>query len=100
MIIATFPNNEIARKIAKPLVEQRFAACTQLLPIESIYHWNGEICEDGEIMLFIKSKTDLFAEISATIKMHHPYEVPEIIQIPISAELPDYLQWISDSTKK
>jgi len=99
MIIATFPNNEIARKIAKLLVEQQLAACAQLLPIESIYRWNGEIFEEGEVMLFIKSKTDLFAEISAEIKTYHPYEVPEIIQIPISAGLPDYLRWINDCTK-
>jgi periplasmic divalent cation tolerance protein len=99
MIIATFPNKEIARKIAKLLVEQRLVACAQLLPIESIYRWNGEICEEGEVMLFIKSKTDLFAEITVAIKTHHPYEVPEIIQIPISAGLPDYLRWINDCTK-
>ena len=100
MIIATFPDKELAKKTAKILVEQHLAACVQLLPIESIYRWKGDICDEYEIMLLIKSKTAMFGEIATTIKAHHPYEVPEIIQIPISAGLPEYLQWIDDCTSE
>jgi len=96
MVIATFPDKAIAKKIAKSLVEQRLAACAQLLPIESIYRWKDEICDEAEIMLFIKSKTEMFTKIASAIQAQHPYEVPEIIQIPISEGLPKYLRWIGD----
>jgi len=80
------------------LIKQRLVACVQMLPIDSVYLWKGEICEDGEVMLFIKSKTELFSEISAAIQENHPYEVPEIVQIPITDGLPEYLQWIGECT--
>jgi periplasmic divalent cation tolerance protein len=98
IIIATFPDKESAKLIAKLLVEKRLVACTQLFPIESIYSWKDEIFDEAEIMLFIKSKTVLFNEITAMIKENHTYEVPEIIQIPITDGLPDYLKWIEDCT--
>ena len=100
IIIATFPNKDSAKKIARLLVEQRLAACVQLLPIESIYLWKDEICDENEIMLLIKSKTILFEKIVSEIKTHHSYELPEIIQLPITAGLPEYLQWIDDSTNE
>jgi len=100
IIIATFPNKDSAKKIARLLVEQRLAACAQLFPIESIYRWKDEICDEDEIMLFIKSKTILFEKIVSEIKTHHSYEVPEIIQLPITAGLPEYLQWIDDCTNE
>jgi periplasmic divalent cation tolerance protein len=100
MIIATFPDKGIAKKTAKLLVEKRLAACVQLFPIESIYRWKDEICDENEIMLFIKSRTDMFAKITSAIKANHLYEVPEIIQVPISAGLPEYLQWIGDCTNE
>jgi len=97
IIITTTPNKELAKKIAKMLVEKRLAACGQMFPIESIYHWQGKINEDNEIMLFIKSKTELLDKIKALIIENHTYEVPEIIQIPITDGLPDYLKWIDES---
>ena len=93
-IMATFPDNESAKKIAKLLVERRLAACVQMFPINSVYLWKGEVCDENEIMLFIKSRTALFEQISAAIKENHSYEVPEIIQLPITDGLPDYLNWI------
>jgi periplasmic divalent cation tolerance protein len=98
VIISTFPDKESAKKAAKLLVEQRLAACVQMFPIESVYLWKGEICEDGEIMLFIKSRTEMFAQIAAAIKANHSYDVPEIIQIPIADGLPEYLNWIGECT--
>jgi periplasmic divalent cation tolerance protein len=96
IIITTTPNKELAKKIAKLLVERHLAACVQMLPIESIYQWQGKICEENEIMLIIKSKNGLFEEIKTAIKENHTYEVPEIIQTPITDGLPDYLKWIDD----
>jgi len=96
IIISTFSDKESAKITAKMLVEQRLAACVQLFPIESIYLWKDKITEDDEIVLLIKSKTELFEEIATFIKKSHSYEVPEIIQIPITDGLPQYLNWIDD----
>ena len=98
LIITTFADKDTAKKTAKFLVEQNLAACVQMFPIESIYLWKGEICDENEIVLFIKSRTALFAKISAAIREKHPYEVPEIIQIPIIGGLPEYLNWVDDCT--
>ncbi|MCL2602129.1 MAG: divalent-cation tolerance protein CutA [Treponema sp.] len=98
LVIATAGDKAVARKIAGLLVERKLAACVQMFPIESIYSWQGEICEEGETMLCIKSRTALFGEIKAAIRENHPYEVPEIIQVPITDGLPEYLQWIADCT--
>ena len=96
IVIATFADKELAKTAAKMLVEKRLAACVQILPIESIYMWKDEVCDDNEIMLFIKSRADMFEKIKVAIKEIHPYEVPEIIMIPIVDGLGEYLKWIDD----
>ncbi|MCL2412600.1 MAG: divalent-cation tolerance protein CutA [Bacteroidales bacterium] len=98
VITTTCPNQEMARQIAKILVESGLAACVQMSPIESVYTWQGKICEENEIVLHIKSKTKLFDKIATTIKEIHTYDVPEIIQTPITGGLSDYLNWIDNST--
>ena len=98
LIISTCADKETAKAIAKVLVETRLAACVQMFPIESVYLWRDKICDEGEIMLFIKSKAGLFDKISAAIKENLPYEVPEIILVPIEGGLPEYLNWIDDCT--
>jgi periplasmic divalent cation tolerance protein len=98
IITATFPDKDSAKATAKLLVEKRLAACIQLLPIESVYSWQGEICDECEVMLFIKSRTELFGEIKNLIQANHTYEVPEIVQIPIIDGLPEYLRWIDNCT--
>jgi len=100
IIVSTFPNKELTKKTAKILVERQLAACVQSFPIESVYLWNDEVHDENEIMLFIKSRTELFEEITTAIKELHPYEVPEIIRIPVSGGLQEYLAWISGCTRK
>jgi periplasmic divalent cation tolerance protein len=97
VIVTTCANRESAKAVATALLEKRLAACVQMFPIESMYVWKGETCNDSEIALLIKSHTALFNDITAAIKGIHTYEVPEIIQIPITNGLPDYLKWIDDS---
>lgn len=99
IITTTFPDKESAKNAARLLVEKRLAACVQLFPIESVYLWKGEICEDSEVMLFIKSRTALFDKIVAVIKKNHSYEVPEIVRIPITDGLPEYMKWIGECTE-
>lgn len=96
MIISTYADKDLAKEIAKLLVEQRLAACMQMFPINSVYLWKDEICDENEIMILIKSRTDYFDKVAAAIRQHHPHEVPEIVQIPITSGLPDYLNWIGD----
>jgi len=100
MIITTTASKESAKEIARLLVERKLAACGQIFPIESIYFWQGKVCEENETMLLIKSRTALFEEIKTAIKENHSYEVPEIIQIPITNGLPGYLKWIGDCTHR
>ena len=97
--IATCPDKDTAKSIAKLLIDSRLAACVQMFPIESMYIWQDKACDESEIMLLIKSKTELFGKISALIKTNHAYEVPEIIQVPITVGLPEYLNWIDGWVK-
>ena len=94
MTITTCSDKETAKRLAGMLLEAGLAACVQMFPVESMYVWQGSICNDGETALFIKSKTRLFDKLTAAIKENHAYEVPEIIQVPITDGLPEYLKWI------
>jgi len=100
LIITTTANKESAKEIARLLVEKKLIACGQIFPIESIYFWQGKVCEENETMLLIKSRTALFDRIKAVIKENHSYEVPEIVQIPITDGLPEYIKWIDDCTNR
>ena len=96
IIITTCPEKDSAKSIAKLLINNRLAACVQMFPIESMYIWQDRVFDENEIMLFIKTKKVLLDKISALIKKHHTYDVPEIIQIPITGGLPQYMRWIED----
>jgi len=96
MVISTCESKETAQAIARALIESKLAACVQMLPVESMYTWQGKVCEGSETALFIKTKTALFDKAAAAIREIHPYEVPEIIQIPLTDGLPAYLKWIDD----
>jgi len=96
MVITTCGDKESAKKLADVLVAARLAACAQLFPIESIYVWNGEVCNENETMLLIKTKSALFDKLVAVIRENHTYEVPEIVKLPITGGLAEYLRWIDE----
>ena len=101
VILCTVPSKEDGIKIARRLVEEELAACVNITgKILSVYKWKGEICNDEECLLFIKSNKKLFNKISREIVSLHPYEVPEVISLPITDGLEQYLNWIGDNTKK
>lgn len=83
-----------ADSLAKILLEAKLAACVQIVPISSLYEWEGSIRQDDEHLLLIKTKTARFAEIETLIRNHHSYELPEIIRIPIEGGSEQYLEWI------
>jgi len=96
MAVTTCPNEDTAKKIANLLLEKKLAACVQLFPINSFYSWKGEICNDNEITLFIKCNQSFYAAIEETITANHPYEVPEIIMLPVINGFAKYLGWIDE----
>jgi len=98
IILITSNSQEEAEKIARGLVKEKLAACVQISPpIQSIYHWKDEICEDREIRLVIKTKTVLFPRIEKYVKENHSYEVPQIISVPVESGSADYLSWLEKS---
>lgn len=99
MVLTTTDNKSEAEKIAKALLESQKAACVQIMPIDSIYRWEGEIKQDAEYLLFIKTVDKHFEAVQKHILALHSYEVPEVIQIPIEQGSPDYLKWLEESTK-
>lgn len=98
VVLVSAPSKEVAIAIATLLVNAKLAACVSLSPICSIYTWQGEVHTDDEWQLVIKTKLDQFEAIAAKVRENHPYEVPEIIALPIVAGSSPYLSWIADST--
>jgi len=100
VILVTAATRDESRKIARHLVEAQLAACVNILPpIDSVYRWQGQIAEEGECLLIIKSARPLFAEIETEILRLHSYQTPEIICLPIIDGSRNYLRWISESVR-
>lgn len=98
IIYCTCPDNEVAKQISKALVLDKLAACVNILPnITSIYTWQGELQEDQEQLLLIKSRSDKFEALRQVIIKLHPYELPEIIAVSIDNAVPNYLNWINET---
>lgn len=96
LVITNLPDRDSARRIADMLVRERLAACVNMLsPCISTYRWRDGIETAEEIPLLIKTLASRYGKVEAHIREHHPYELPEIIAVPISAGLPDYLAWIA-----
>ena len=99
-IITTTDSRELAMQIAENLVGKKLAACAQISgPITSIYQWKGKIENEEEWYCVIKTRKNLYPEVEESIKAQHPYEVPEIIALPIEEGNPDYLDWITEVVK-
>ena len=96
VVLCTFPDLEQARQIGAALVERQVAACVNLLPgVESIYRWEGKVERAGEVLALIK--TTRYPDLEAAIRELHPYEVPEILALPVAAGSEGYLKWLADS---
>jgi len=98
-VITTISSKSGAEKIAKSLIYKRLAACVQIIgPIKSAYRWKGKIENAKEWGCLIKTRKTLYKKVETAIRKNHPYEVPEIIAIPIIKGSKDYLKWLSDET--
>jgi len=98
VVLVTAPSESAGRDIADVLLGMRLCACVSILPsVTSLYVWKGEVCQDEEVLLLIKTSATRFDELAATVRQNHPYDVPEIIATPIVEGSSDYLTWIDDS---
>ena len=98
LVLTTFPDGVQAREIAGRLVDERLAACVSLLPaVESHYDWDGERQRATEVPAMIKTTEEAYPLLEARLGELHPYEVPEIIALPVASGLPAYLDWVGQS---
>ena len=93
-VMISAPNAEEAATIARALVEGRLAACVQIMPIRSIYVWQGEVCDDQEQLLLAKTRAGALDDLERTVAELHSYEVPEITVVPLVSGAAAYLRWI------
>jgi len=100
-VTTTTDKKEDAGRISKAIVENRLAACVQVSgPITSTYWWNGNMEETEEWLLTMKTRKDLYPKLEQAIKNFHPYEVPEIVAVPIGAGSKEYFDWLVKETEK
>jgi periplasmic divalent cation tolerance protein len=99
VIYSTVPPAQSAM-LAKGLLEKNLVACVNIMPVRSLYWWKGESCDDKEHLLIIKTRRELADTVIRALKAHHPYEVPEIIVLPVTAGYPPYLDWIRGETTR
>lgn len=99
LVFTTLPDADSAHAMAARLIDQRVAACVNMLaPCRSVYRWQGKVEDAQEVPLLIKTTAARYAALEAAIRATHPYEVPEIVAVPVSGGLPDYLAWVGAET--
>jgi periplasmic divalent cation tolerance protein len=99
LVVTQMPDRASALTLARSLLDSRLAACVSVgAPVESLYHWRGKIETAQEIPVVVKTRSERYAAVEAAIRAGHPYELPEIVAVPVTDGLAPYLQWIADET--
>ena len=99
IVITHAPDRDVAQKIARALIERKLAACVNILAeCTSVYRWQGKLETASEVPLLIKTRAAIYNDVEAAIKSLHPYELPEIVAVPIERGLPEYLEWVGAET--
>lgn len=99
LVMTSLPDQDAAKALAKRLIDSHLAACVQLQPgVQSIYRWEGRICEEQEVVLVAKTTAQQWSTILSFIKQNHPYDIPEIIAQPITHSHADYARWVMAET--
>ena len=99
LVFTNLPDRDAATKLARTLVERRLAACVNVLSgCTSVYRWEGAIEHADEVPVLIKTRASRYADVEASIRSLHPYELPEVIAVPVVRGLPDYLEWVAGET--
>jgi periplasmic divalent cation tolerance protein len=100
VVLCTVPNEEVGVRIAHSLLEERLAACVNLLPqVRSLYRWNGAVQDDREQLLIIKTQRDRYEALEQRVRALHPYEVCEVLALDVSAGSAPYLDWVLQETR-
>jgi periplasmic divalent cation tolerance protein len=99
-VTTTVENSEDAAKLSRLVVEQRLGACVQVIPCQSTYHWQGRIEEAEEWKVMIKTSVQLLAELEKLLVKHHPYDLPEILALPVYWCNSAYLAWMKNELKR
>lgn len=101
VVLVNVPDAVVAEAIAEAIVQQRAAACVNILPaVRSVYRWEGKTEQATEVTLVIKTTQAAYTALESLVASMHPYDVPEIIALPVQAGLPAYLQWVADETQE
>ena len=99
LVLTNLPDRAAAEKLAELLIAKRGAACVNILaPCRSVYRWQGAVQHDEEHPVLIKTTREAYAALEAAIRARHPYELPEIVAVPIERGLPAYLDWVATET--
>ncbi|MDX1375097.1 MAG: divalent-cation tolerance protein CutA [Burkholderiales bacterium] len=99
LVLTNLPDRPAAEALAEALVSEGLAACVNVLaPCRSLYRWNGALQNDEEVPLLAKTTTERYAALETAIRANHPYELPEIIAVPVERGLPAYLAWVAEET--
>jgi periplasmic divalent cation tolerance protein len=100
LVLSTFPDAATARRIGRLVVDEKVAACVNILPqVESIYRWQEKVEATGETLALFKTTAERFEALETTLRGAHPYEVPEIIAFKVEQGLPQYLRWVTDNCR-
>ena len=100
IVMTNVPDQTTAERLAAFIVEERLAACVNILaPCASIYRWKGGVERAAEVPLLVKTTEERYAQFEAALRAAHPYETPEIVAIPVAAGLPEYLAWVVAETQ-
>jgi periplasmic divalent cation tolerance protein len=101
VVVTNLPDAATAMALARRIVEERLAACVNVMPgVQSIYRWQGKLEEASEVTILIKTVRSRYEAVEAAIRSLHPYDLPEVIALPVTAGLPAYLAWLEEETKK
>lgn len=98
MVLTTVPEEAQAASLARQIVAAGLGACVQVQPIRSFYVWQGAACDAPEFRLCIKTRQAQYQRLEDFLRAHHPYQVPQIVQVPITGGSADYLQWVADGS--
>jgi periplasmic divalent cation tolerance protein len=95
VVLMTAPSEEVAATIARTLVEEGLIACANLVPqVRSLYRWEGKVCDEREVLVVMKLAAERYAAVEARIGALHPYTVPEVLRLDVTAGFPPYLGWL------
>lgn len=100
LVFTSLPDRAVAERLAEALIAQRLAACVNILaPCRSVYRWREGVQHDEEHPMLIKTSADRYPALEAAIRAGHPYELPEIVAVPVERGLPAYLDWVAQETR-